>query len=237
MNKALKEMLRAQGVQLALSPIFEKMALLCEPPVSIAGQIKMAGYIGAFTYIRNARLSGGVKSIGRYTSIAPGVVAGDGNHPVDWLSTHPFQYGESKLFKSWSKHEKFDFTKPGRGQGGSITIGNDVWIGANAIILRGVTIGDGAVVAAGAVVTKDVPPYAIVGGCPARLIRFRFEKRIIDKLMDLKWWNFEADCLSGISFDKVDRAIDQIRDRAVFGQLELINRKPIQVLGSELRKP
>lgn len=237
MNAALRKKLRAQGVQLNLSPVFEKMELLCEPPVSIAGQVKMTGFIGAFTYVRNARLSGGVKAIGRYTSIAPGVVAGDGNHPVNWLSTHPFQYGESQLFKSWSKHEKFRFTEPAKVQGGPINIGNDVWIGTNAIILRGVTIGDGAIVAAGAVVTKNVPPYAIVGGCPARLIRFRFDKKTIDKLMDLQWWNFEADCLSGISFDKIDLAINQIRDRAVFGKLELIKRKPIKVLGTELRQP
>lgn len=213
------------------------MELLCEPPVSVTGQIRMSGFIGAFTYIRNARLSAGVRSIGRYTSIAPGVVAGDGNHPTDWLSTHPFQHGDSTLFNAWSKNKEFKFAKPQRGLGGPINIGNDVWIGTNAIILRGVTIGDGAIVAAGAVVTKDVPPYAIVGGCPARLIRFRFDQRTIDKLMDLKWWNFEADCLSGISFDKVNIAIDEIRDRAVFGKLELINRKPIRVLGSELRKP
>lgn len=68
-------------------------------------------------------------------------------------------------------------------------IGNDVWIGANAIILQGVTIGDGAIIAAGAVVTKDVPPYAIVGGVPAKVIKYRFSDEVILKLLQIKWWD------------------------------------------------
>ncbi|MGB0498557.1 MAG: CatB-related O-acetyltransferase, partial [Rubricella sp.] len=68
---------------------------------------------------------------------------------------------------------------------------NDVWIGARAIIMSGVTIADGAIVAAGAVVTKDVEPYAIVGGNPARVIRYRFEQRVIERLMALSWWDWD----------------------------------------------
>ncbi len=74
-------------------------------------------------------------------------------------------------------------------------IGNDVWIGSNVLIIGGIKIGDGAIVAAGAVVTKDVPPYAIVGGIPARIIRFRFDKEQINKLLELKWWNKDDDWL------------------------------------------
>lgn len=72
-----------------------------------------------------------------------------------------------------------------------IGIGNDVWIGANVIILDGIEIGDGAVVAAGSVITKSVPPYAIVGGVPAKIIRYRFEKDKIEKLLILKWWDMD----------------------------------------------
>jgi acetyltransferase-like isoleucine patch superfamily enzyme len=76
---------------------------------------------------------------------------------------------------------------------GPVVIGNDVWVGAGAIILSGVSIGDGAIVAAGAVVTKDVPPYAIVGGNPAKLIRYRFSEDQIAKLLSISWWNWSED--------------------------------------------
>lgn len=236
MNKELRNELRKQGVILSLSPVVDRMKLLCEPPVSVAGHIYMSGSIGAFSYVRQSRLSSGVRKIGRYTSIAQGVVAGDGNHPTDWLSTNPFQYGDSAIFRFWSKRKDFDFIRPSASGNGVVEIGNDVWIGGNAVILRGVTIGDGAIVGAGAVVTKDVPPYAIVGGVPAKIIRFRFDEEIIQELLALKWWNFEADSLLGVSFDNVRRAIDEIKEKSAKGELEVINRKPIKVLGSDLLK-
>lgn len=74
-----------------------------------------------------------------------------------------------------------------------VHIGHDVWIGCNATILRGVTVGCGAVIGANALVNKDVPPYAIVGGVPARIIKYRFEKEIIEKLMTLEWWNWNVE--------------------------------------------
>ncbi len=78
---------------------------------------------------------------------------------------------------------------------GPIRIGNDVWIGASAQIMSGVTIGDGAIVGAGAIVTRDVPAYAVVGGNPARIIRFRFESDLIERLMSIEWWNWSEDRL------------------------------------------
>ena len=116
--------------------------------------------------------------IGRYCSIAPGVCIFNGNHPLDHLSMHPFFYNpnlghasEERIGRRW------------------IEIGHDVWLGRNALITPSVKrIGNGAVVGAGAVVTKDVPDFAVVVGNPARIIRYRFDKETIDRINELQWW-------------------------------------------------
>ena len=92
---------------------------------------------------------------------------------------------------------------------GDIVIGNDVWIGYEAVVMAGVHIGDGAVVAARAVVTRDVPPYAIVGGVPARIIRMRFDERTIARLLETAWWDWPA--------DRIRRAIPRLADRSLLG--------------------
>ncbi len=111
-------------------------------------------------------------NIGSYCSIAPGVqfLLG-GEHQVSSISTYPF------------KVKCFGFRREAKSKG-DITVSDDVWIGTNAIICSGVTIGQGAIIAAGAIVTKDVPPYAIVGGNPAKIIRFRFNKELCDELLN-----------------------------------------------------
>lgn len=121
-------------------------------------------------------------SIGSFCSIAPDVLIQEYNHPVDRIST--FFLGKH-IFKRG--HEKEFISK------GSIEIGNDVWIGAKSIILSGVKIGHGAVIAANSVITKDVPDYAIVGGNPAKLLRYRFDSEIIDLLLKLHWWDWPID--------------------------------------------
>jgi acetyltransferase-like isoleucine patch superfamily enzyme len=120
--------------------------------------------------------------VGDYSSFASGVgLMVGGNHRVDWASTYPFRMA---------------FGLPGRGHDGhpasrgDITIGNDVWIGRDALVLSGVTIGDGAVVAACAVVTRDVAPYAVVGGVPARELRRRFPPDQVAELLELRWWDW-----------------------------------------------
>jgi virginiamycin A acetyltransferase len=117
--------------------------------------------------------------IGRYCSIAKNVYIYTRNHPLNYKSSHPF------FFNSRLKIVEKDLIPTT-----SIVVGNDVWIGVNVIILPSVSfIGDGAVIGAGSIVTKNVPPYAIVAGNPAKVIKYRFEPDRIDKLLKEKWWN------------------------------------------------
>lgn len=104
--------------------------------------------------------------------------------------------------------------------GDQVKIGNDVWIGGKVIILRDVTIGDGAIIAGGAVVTKDVPPYAIVGGVPARVLRYRHPQHIIDRLLAIKWWDYEPMGLSGLDFADVAACLDGIEERIATKKLQ-----------------
>lgn len=124
--------------------------------------------------------------IGKFCSIACGVkfLFNSANHSLHSLSTYPFPI----FFEEW-KLEKNKITQAWD-QKGDIVIGNDVWIGYKATVLAGVTIGDGAIIGAHAVVTKDIPPYTIAAGVPARPIRKRFDEQTITKLLELKWWNW-----------------------------------------------
>ncbi len=141
-------------------------------------KIKGRSYIAPRTQIQNC-------SIGRYCSIGPEVMAGMGTHPSrGFVSTYPafFRKHNYGCTKSFVNEDLFEEIK-------EIRMGNDVWIGARATILDGVRIGNGAIVGAGAVVTKDVPDYAVVGGVPAKLIRYRFEDAEIEFLLKLAWWD------------------------------------------------
>lgn len=144
--------------------------------------------IGDYTYIsQNCYISNTV--IGKFCSIGPNILCGWGIHPTYTISTHPMFYStEKQNGMTLSSTNKIEERKP-------INIGNDVFIGANTTILDGVTIGDGAVIGAGAVVSKDIPPYAIAVGCPIKILRYRFDEKTRDKLLRLKWWDFDEQCL------------------------------------------
>lgn len=143
--------------------------------------------IGAYTYGSPKILRWNEETgltIGRYCSIAENVtlVLG-GNHRTDWITTYPL----SVFIQSLSANTGHPSTK------GDISIGNDVWLGYGSTVLSGVTIGDGAVVGACSVVTKDVPPYAIVIGAPAKVVKYRFDKKYIAQLLNIQWWNWSPE--------------------------------------------
>lgn len=121
--------------------------------------------------------------IGNFCSIASHTVIQDHNHNIDCLTTYFIKYN---VFEEDSR--KNDMVSKG-----NIKIGNDVWIGTHAVILSGVTIGDGAVIAANSVVNKDVEPYAVVAGSPAKVLKYRFSDDIILELLKLKWWNWDLE--------------------------------------------
>ena len=137
--------------------------------------------------------------IGKFCSIACGTkfLFNSANHALDSLSTYPFPL----FFEEWNlEKEKVTEAWDNRGD---IVIGNDVWIGYEAVILSGVTIGDGAIIGTRAVVTKAVPPYTIVGGVPAKPIRKRFDEKVIEELLKIKWWDWTE--------EKIARNIENIK--------------------------
>jgi virginiamycin A acetyltransferase len=145
--------------------------------------------VGEFTYgapiVRDWH-QGSTLVIGNFCSIAENVtILLGGNHPTDWVSSFPFGI----VFDEFQDRH-YDYSKLTKGD---VVIGNDVWIGLNTTILSGITIGDGAIIAAGSIVTKNVEPYAIVGGNPAKLIKKRFSHTEIAKLLKIKWWNWEIE--------------------------------------------
>lgn len=175
--------------------------------------------IGKYTYIGSHTELPYCK-IGAFCSIAPHVILAEGMHPTEYVSTHPVIYGGTgykyrggggiKIPHETSFHEHNRIDEESRTV---CEIGNDVWIATGVIIAIGkepIRIGDGAVIAAGAVVTRDVPNYAIVGGCPARILGYRFEAPTREKLHKTKWWKKDTDWINARieMYDNIEKFIE-----------------------------
>lgn len=154
---------------------------------------------------------GAVLRIGSFCSIAAGVkIFLGGEHRTDWVTTFPF----SKLWPEKAGHI------PGHPKTrGDVIIGNDVWIGADAVIMSGVRIGHGAVVGTRALVTRDVPPYAIVAGNPASIIRMRFPEDVVKSLLEIGWWEWSDEKIARymhlLLSDRIDGFIEQAKDQRI----------------------
>lgn len=160
--------------------------------------------LGDYSYLgENCEVADAV--IGKFTAIANSVRIGAPNHPMGRPSQHRFTY-VPEYYEATASRDR-DFFADRRGD--RVIVGNDVWIGHAAILLPGVTVGDGAVIAAGTVVSRDVAPYTIVGGVPARPIRKRFDESIAESLRRIAWWDWPEDLIFARLSDFRSEAIDE----------------------------
>lgn len=178
MSKRIKNLVRKIILRL-VTPKVSKL-VRCEEFVDISSDIVFGDYV----FIgKRSTLGPRVERIGSYTSIGSDCILGPNNHPVDNLTTSAVFYSPSWGLVSNSGKEVFNKR--------DTVIESDVWIGSRSIVLGGITIGVGAVIGAGAVVTQNIPPYAIAVGNPAKIIRYRFSEEKIDALLNSKWWLLE----------------------------------------------
>lgn len=191
--------------------------------------------ISAFTGVYGGRL--GHCTIGRFCSIAPGVDIASDQHPTDWLSSSmAFYVPNIHGWENWMKEKGMPAPEPHLKfkSNAGVSIGNDVWLGKNVIVKSGVVIGDGAIVGAGAVVTADVPPYAIVAGIPARIVRMRFDERLIEKLISIRWWKYNIFELSGLDPSRPEEAVERIGSAIASRQLREMELKRFDLNGREV---
>ena len=206
-----------------------------EPPLNVRRGIYDVEFIGAFTYLggRDTILRH-VGMIGRFCAIASNVLAGDGEHPTHFLSPSPvfarsYEWPQLREFRAENpalieKSARLHYAYIGQFE--RIQIGSDVWIGEGVFIRRGVKIGHGAIIGARAVVTKDVPPYGIVAGVPAKIIRYRFEPEVVRELLRLSWWKYGLSALRGVDFTDIHQALEVI-DRNIESGHARIYDEPI----------
>jgi acetyltransferase-like isoleucine patch superfamily enzyme len=209
-----------KGVHFSNNTIFTARCSV-ESPVSLMAGNYGVGSIGAFTYTSGNFVSASTRSIGRFCSIAPDVVISDYQHPSRMLTVNNIAFGWGAQWHSGFHAVRGDspdivarrkLATASMWKGATV-IGNDVWIGRRALIMNGVTVGDGAIIAAGAVVTRDIPAYTVAAGVPARTVRERFSVDTIERLLSLRWWDYGPDVLNGIDFSDTGRAVAELEDK------------------------
>lgn len=224
LTDALINKLRSRGISTLLRPgATLPDNCIFETPCSLKWMnVQHSLTLGAFSYA----VSGFYFAcrIGRYCSFGEEVQIGRHPHPLHWVTTSPFLYTpytgvlDQPLPPGVELTPHKDFKRSTRPVVAKIThIGNDVWIGHGAFVLPGVTIGDGAVIAAMSVVTKDVPPYAVVAGSPAKVVKMRFPEAQVQALLASRWWEFAPWQLKGATVDDVDAFVAHVQDLRTAG--------------------
>jgi len=189
--------------------------------------------MGAFSYVSGATRDTLKLKLGRYCSVARGINVVSGNHPINAVTTNPFFYGHyhtAHMPEVVNNAGHPDFQR----DLGKVSVGHDVWIGGHCVLKGGITIGTGAVIAAGSVVVKDVPPYMIVGGNPAKTIRPRFEKETIQRLLASEWWCVDPKSLTDLKMFEVERFCDVLDDMKRQGMAKPFAPPVFTLSGSEI---
>ncbi|MBO9428566.1 CatB-related O-acetyltransferase [Sulfitobacter sp. R18_1] len=209
--------------QITRQVTFEAPVKLSDTGCLGSEKIGMLSYLGKGSEMKNAE-------IGRFCSIASNVTIGPPEHPIDWVSSHPVQYDGLRWydnFEGWWDFE--DKSEVFRGNRKKTIIGHDVWIGRNAIIRQGVTVGVGAVIGANAFVNKDVAPYTIVGGVPAKAIKKRFSDELIGSLIESDWWHYKLPKEVKALFSQPEKFVHALAKAKTSGDAKLYKAKTITI--------
>lgn len=177
-------------------------------PVRLVGtaNVKHSCNIGNYTFINSGTTLFPATKMGKFCSIGKNCELGAFDHPTTWLSSSAVQYNLKLHFPDYID----DFEQKKIERPTETIFGNDVWVGSLAVVKRGLTIGDGAIIAGGSVVVKDVPAYAIVGGVPAKVLKYRFDDETVERLKKLQWWDMPMEDLKDISFDNIQLAVEEL---------------------------
>ena len=204
-------------------------SLRFERPAWLYGHRLKDCTVGAFTYFNAAGSTSLYRvTLGRYSQIGESSIIGPPEHPHDWFSSHPFAFTRPRYMPNIYQFEDFARLAPVDLPGPSYVdtmpndtyIGHEAYVGAGSFVKRGVRIGDGAVIGARSVVTRDVPPYAIAVGSPARVVKLRFDEKLVERFLALQWWRYDlAPFKTAVDFSRVEATLDFFEARRAEGAL------------------
>ncbi|MDB5969784.1 MAG: hypothetical protein JWQ90_2234 [Hydrocarboniphaga sp.] len=228
--------------------------LLFERPAWPQGHRLKDCSLGAFTFFNAAGITSAYRThFGRYSQIGESSIIGPPEHPQNYFSSHPFAFTRPQYMPTMYQFEDFARLAPEKQPGLSYVdtvpsdtvIGHEAYIGAGSFVKRGVTIGDGATVGACSVVTRDIPPYAIAVGSPARVVRLRFDDRLVERFLKLQWWRYDlAPYKKQVDFTKVEATLEFFEQHVAEGNLPLLHpdtysvtRQPSGLMVEKLSEP
>lgn len=222
--------LAAYGLALQ-EPSLLKGSLSFERPAWVFAHRVKASSIGAFSYLNASGTSSVYRArLGRYVQIAESCIIGPPEHPMDWFSNHPFAFTRPDHMPAMYALEDFARLAPDADSGpawaegeSETRLGHEAYVGAGSLVKRGVTIGDGAVIGARSVVTRDIPPYTVAVGSPARVVRDRFAAPLVERLLALQWWRYDlAPWKKQVDFSQVEATLEFFEERVANKELALL---------------